>query len=198
MESALPLRSKGKPSVPRSIPFNAVRTKPTVSPQSSTSAGATPTRQGRPRKDSAPESPQAAQKPQSEPKATNLDESCIGKRLSRRRGISKALCTELGTYGSYLRDLIVRITEIQKIAHKNLIRVKSRSKDEYDNKIRPFNVKIGDTVYAHKEIRDRKFDSRATGPYTVAGFTENNNVILETEDGERIMKHKDKLLLAHC
>ena len=35
-------------------------------------------------------------------------------------------------------------------------------------------------------------------PYAIAGFTENNNVILETEDGERIMKHKDKLLLAHC
>ena len=37
--------------------------------------------------------------------------------------------TEFGTYGSYLRDLIVRITEIQKIAHKNLIRAKSRSKE---------------------------------------------------------------------
>ena len=86
--------------------------------------------------------------------------------------------TELGTYGSYLRDLIVRITEIQKI--------------------RPLNARIGDTVYALKEIRDGKFDSRAIGPYNVAGYTENNNVILETEDGERIMKHKDKLLLAHC
>ena len=34
--------------------------------------------------------------------------------------------TELETYGSYLRDLIVRITEIQKIVHKNLIKAKSR------------------------------------------------------------------------
>ena len=48
-----------------------------------------PKRRGRPRKDSAPENPQAAHKSQSEPKATNLDESCIGKRLSRRRGISE-------------------------------------------------------------------------------------------------------------
>ena len=47
-------------------------------------------RRGRPRKDSAPENPQAAHKPQSEPKATNFDESCIGKRLSRQKIISKA------------------------------------------------------------------------------------------------------------
>ena len=89
VESALPLRNKGKPSVPRSIPFNAVRTKPTVFLQPSTSAGAMSKRRERPRKDSAPEYLQAAHKPQSEPKATNLDESCIGKRLLRRRGISE-------------------------------------------------------------------------------------------------------------
>ena len=60
------------------------------------------------------------------------------------------------------------------------------------------NAKIGDAVYAFKEIRDGKFDSLFTWPYTVAGFTQNNNVNLETEDSDRIMKHKDKLLLVHC
>ena len=93
---------------------------------------------------------------------------------------------------------MVRITEIQKIAHNDLIKTKSRSKKQYVKQNLPLNAKIRDTVYAHKEVRDGKFDSRATGPYTVAGFTENNNDILETEDGERLMKHKDKLLLAHC
>ena len=102
------------------------------------------------------------------------------------------------TYRSYLRNLIVRITEIQKIAHKNFIQTKSFSKEQYGKKIRPLNAKIGDTVYALKEARYGKFDSRVTGPYTVAGFTENNNFILETYDGKRLMKHKDKLLLAHC
>ena len=91
--------------------------------------------------------------------------------------------TELETYGSYLRDLIVTITEIQKIAYKNFTKAKSRSKEQY-KKIRPLNAKIGDTVYALKEIRDGKFDSRATRLYTVAGFTKNNNLILETEDGK--------------
>ena len=48
-----------------------------------------PKRRGRLRKYSAPENPQAAHESQGEPKATNLDESCIGKRLSRRKGISE-------------------------------------------------------------------------------------------------------------
>lgn len=55
------------------------------------------------------------------------------------------------------------------------------------------NGKIGEQAYVFKEVRDGKFDSRATGPYTIVGFTENNNVILETETGERFAKHKDKL-----
>ena len=79
--------------------------------------------------------------------------------------------TELEIYRSYLREIIVRITEIHKIAHKNFTKEKSRSKDQYDKKTRPWNAKIGDTIYALEEIRDGKFDSRATGPYTVAGPT---------------------------
>ena len=63
---------------------------------------------------------------------------------------------------------------------------------------RPLSTKIGDTVYAFKEVRDGKFDNRTPRPYTFAGFIENNNVILETEGGERLIKHNDKLLLAHC
>ena len=95
-----------------------------------------------------------------------------------------------------MRDLIVRITESKKISHKNLIKAKIRSKEQYDKEFRPPDAKIEDTVYALKKFRDGKFDTRATGP-SVAGLTENNNVILETEDGERLMKNKDKLLLDH-
>ena len=35
---------------------------------------------------------------------------------------------ELETYGSYLRDLIVRLSEIQKIVARNLVEAKQRSK----------------------------------------------------------------------
>ena len=84
---------------------------------------------------------------------------------------------EMGTYGSYLRDLIVGISEIQKIAARNLVRAKQRSKELYDRKSRPLMGKVGDQVYAIKEVRGGKFDSRREGLFTIAGFTENDNVI---------------------
>ena len=105
---------------------------------------------------------------------------------------------EIETYGTYLRDLIVRVSEIRNLAAKNLIKAKLRSKEIYDKKSRPFNAKIGDQLYVVKDVRDGKFDSRAYGPYTIVGFTANGNVTLETENGERFTKHSDKLLVVHC
>ena len=105
---------------------------------------------------------------------------------------------EIETYGTYLRDLIVRVSEIRSLAAKNLIKAKLRSKEIYDKKSRPLNAKIGDQVYVVKDVRDGKFDSRAHGPYTVVGSTANGNVTLETENGQRFTKHLDKLLVVHC
>ena len=105
---------------------------------------------------------------------------------------------ELETYGSYLRDLITRITEVQKIASKNLIKAKLRSKEWYDKRARPLNAEIGDQVYVVKDDRIGKFDSRAHSPYTIVGFTANNNMILESENGERFSQHADELLVTHC
>ena len=76
-----------------------------------------------------------------------------------------------------------------------MVKAKQRSKEFYDRKSRPLKGKIGDQVYAIKEDREGKFDSRREGPFTIVGFTENNNVILEDEFGERCMRHADKLLI---
>ena len=105
---------------------------------------------------------------------------------------------ELETYGTYLRDLIVRVNEIQKLAATSLNKAKLRSKEIYDRRARPLNAKVGDQVYVIKDTRQGKFDSRAHGPYTILGFTSNTNVTLETENGERFSKHADKLLVTHC
>ena len=102
---------------------------------------------------------------------------------------------ELETYGTYLRDLVIRLPEIQRIATRNMVKAKVRSKEGYDRKSRPLKGKVGDQVYAIKEVREGKFDIRWEGPFTIVGFTENNNVILENEDGERLVKHADKILV---
>ena len=105
---------------------------------------------------------------------------------------------EIKTYETYLRDLIVRVSEIRNLAAKNLIKAKLRSKEIYDRKSRPLNAKIGDQVCVVIDVRDGKFDSRAHGLYTIVGFTANGNVTLETENGERFTKHSDKLLVVYC
>ena len=96
---------------------------------------------------------------------------------------------EVESYGTYLRDLIVRVTEIRKLAAKSLIKANLRSKENNDQKARPLNAKIGDQVYVVKDTRDGKFDSRAHGPYAIVAFTQYNNVTLETGNGKRFSKH---------
>ena len=78
---------------------------------------------------------------------------------------------------------------------RNLIKAKAHSKEAYDRKSRPLKGKIGHQVYTIKEVREGKFDSRRERPFRIVGFTENNNVILEDEDGKRHVKHADKLLI---
>lgn len=56
----------------------------------------------------------------------------------------------------------------------NLVKTKTGSKKQYDSETVPLNRKIRDA------------------------FTENNNVILETETGEWFAKHKGKIKLVHC
>ena len=105
---------------------------------------------------------------------------------------------KLETYDSYLRELIIRLNEIQKIDAKNMIRAKEQSKLRYDKTARPLNGAIGDRVMIFKDARKNKFDKRAIRTCAIVGFTENHNVILEGDDGTRFTKHADKLSVVHC
>ena len=46
---------------------------------------------------------------------------------------------ELETYGTYLHDLVVRLSEIQRITAHNMVKAKVRSKEAYDRRSRPLN-----------------------------------------------------------
>ena len=111
---------------------------------------------------------------------------------------SFATTDKLETYGSYLRDMIIRLNEIKKIAAKNMIRAKEQSKLRYDKTARPLNAAIGDRLMIFKDARKNKFDKRAVGTCAIVGFTENHNVILEADDGTRFTKHVDKLSVVCC
>ena len=105
---------------------------------------------------------------------------------------------KLETYGSYLRDQIIRLNEIQKITAKNMIQAKEQSKLRYDKTAQPLNAVIDDRVMIFSDARKNKFDKRAVGICTIVGFTENHNVILEANDGTRFTKHADKVSVVHC
>ena len=57
---------------------------------------------------------------------------------------------ELEMYGTYLRDLVVRLSEIQRIAARNMVKAEVRSKEAFDRKTRPLKGNVGDHVYSIK------------------------------------------------
>ena len=131
-------------------------------------------------------------------KSTNFSPFDLVYERVARMSSSFPTADKLETYVSYLRDLIIWLNEIKKIAAKNMIRTKQQSKLRYDKAARPINVAIGDRVMIFKDARKNKFDKRAVGTCTIVGFTENHNVILEADDGTRFTKHANKLSVIHC
>lgn len=81
------------------------------------------------------------------------------------------------------------MNELQNLAAKYLVKSKEKSKEFYDRKSEPLGAKVGDQVYVFKEVRTNEFDKRAEGPYTIVGFTKNNDVTLENKNGHRVTKH---------
>ena len=105
---------------------------------------------------------------------------------------------KLETYGTYLQELILRLSEIKLISAKNLITAKEHSKENYDRKVKPFLGKVGDQVYVQREVKTHgKLDSKYHGPYTLIKILDKNNAILEKPDGKLFQKHFNKLKLVN-
>ena len=51
------------------------------------------------------------------------------------------------TYDMYMIKLITKLHEMRRIARQNLIAAEEKSKEYYDRKINPQNLKIGDNVF---------------------------------------------------
>ncbi|CAK9833174.1 Retrovirus-related Pol polyprotein from transposon 412 [Anthophora retusa] len=104
---------------------------------------------------------------------------------------------ELETCGSYLTELISRMTEIRNLAADNTIKAKERFKRYCDKHVRPTEFKTGQYVYILKEPRTNKFDPQYIGPFRIEDKTERNNVVLRVDDRHTIIKHQDKLKPAY-
>ena len=97
------------------------------------------------------------------------------------------------TYGSYLIDLVTHIDQIRAIATTNLNNAKVRSKRYHDRNLNEKSFKVGDIVHTLRETGKHKFQSKYLGPYEIVEFLDKNNVILESKEAKRILKHMDKL-----
>ena len=104
---------------------------------------------------------------------------------------------QIETYGSYLIDLVTHIDEIRAMAAKNLCRAKVRSKEIYDKRLNEQDFAVGDLVDVLNEPKKSKFDSQYVGPYEIIELLDKNNVILESAEGKRFLKHMDKLKYAY-
>ena len=60
---------------------------------------------------------------------------------------------KLETDETYLQELIARLSEIKLIAARNLITAKENSKENYDQKVKPFFGNVGDQVYVKKQAK---------------------------------------------
>lgn len=54
---------------------------------------------------------------------------------------------QLQTYGSYVSDLVVHLSDINDIVEKNLVQAKERSKQIYDRRVNPQTFRVGDPVW---------------------------------------------------
>ena len=105
---------------------------------------------------------------------------------------------KLETDETYLQELIARLSEIKLIAARNLITAKENSKENYDQKVKPFFGNVGDQVYVKKQAKPYgKWDNKYHGPYTLVKIPEKHNAILEKPDGKLFQKHFDKLKPAY-
>ena len=99
---------------------------------------------------------------------------------------------------TYLQEIILSLSEIKLIAARNLIAAKEHSKENYDQRVKPFLGNVGDHVFVKKEAKAHgKLDNKYHGPYTLVKILDKNNAIIEKTDGKLFQIHFDKLKLVY-
>lgn len=100
------------------------------------------------------------------------------------------------TYHDYLTTLFNKLTDVQLKARQNLIQAKERSKQYYDRRLNPLQIKTGMHVFLLKEPRKGKFTEQYTGPYEVIELLPLSNIKLRIGNRTRIV-HTDKIKISH-
>ena len=101
---------------------------------------------------------------------------------------------QLPTYEGYLKELILRLTQIRKLAHDNLVENKEKSKEHYDKTSNHVIFNVGDLVFLQKGPKPHKFGDRYTGPHKILEILPSENVRIDYKNSS-IIVHANRLKL---
>lgn len=101
------------------------------------------------------------------------------------------------TYGDYFKSTLIKLNDIQNKARENLITSKQRSKDYYDRKINPNELRIGDKVYMQRLDSKKKLEPYCEGPFEILDVdSTNKNAWIKYKKGKSKKVHLDYLRLS--
>ena len=66
-----------------------------------------------------------------------------------------------------------------------------------NRKLRPQHLEVGMIVYVLQEPRIGKLDRFYSVKFIIREVRDNKNVVVETENGKQMLKHKDKVKQCH-
>ena len=103
----------------------------------------------------------------------------------------------LPTYAGYMTALVERLHSLQEGAEEKLLVAKQRSKNYYDKKANPKEIKIGDFVWPQSGPKPHKFENHYSGPYRVIEVWENGNVKIQITGNKSKVVHSNRLRFSH-
>lgn len=100
-------------------------------------------------------------------------------------------------YGDYYKRLIIKLNSVRQKAHDNLVKTKHRTKNYYDKRINPNELKIGNKVYLLVLASRKKLEPYYEGPFVVLDVDYvHKNVVIKYKKGKPKKVHLDYLRLA--
>ena len=96
------------------------------------------------------------------------------------------------TIDGYLKDLLLKLHEIQKVARENVIKAKERNKRYYDQKQVTVDFKVGDIIYLTEGGKIHKFNDQSRGPFAVAETYPDGNLKIKTGTNHYDVVHSNR------
>ena len=96
------------------------------------------------------------------------------------------------TVDGYLRDLLLKLHEVQKVARENVIKAKERNKHYYDQKLVIAEFKVGDNIFLTEGGKIHKFSDQSRGPFAVAETYPDGNLKIKTGPNHYDVVHSNR------